>query len=68
AAVRRPAFTGCGAQRRLTDTVCCVSSRVREPVISGRKDRFAYSLIVIHFRKILNPIKIGLWKNSYPVI
>ena len=27
--------------------------------ISGRKDRFAYSLILIHFRKILNPIKIG---------
>ncbi|MGC6653295.1 hypothetical protein ACP0G4_26605, partial [Escherichia coli] len=42
--------------------------RVPEPVISGRKDRFAYSLILIHFRKILNPIKIGSWKNSHPVI
>lgn len=47
---------------------CCVSPRVREPFISGRKDHFAYSLIVIHFRKLLNPIKIGSWKNSYPVI
>ncbi|HGF4735375.1 TPA: hypothetical protein ACM6Y6_004157, partial [Escherichia coli] len=47
---------------------CCVSPRIREPFISGRKDHFAYSLIVIHFRKIMNPIKIGSWKNSYPVI
>ncbi len=31
-------------------------------------DRFAYSLIVIHFQKILNTIKIGSWKNSHPVI
>lgn len=47
---------------------CCVCPRVPELVISGRKDHFAYSLIVINFRKFLNPIKIGSWKNSYPVI
>ncbi|ELO31386.1 hypothetical protein SEEE1392_17070, partial [Salmonella enterica subsp. enterica serovar Enteritidis str. 648901 39-2] len=34
----------------------------------GRKDRFAYSLTVVHFRKVVNRQKIGSPENSRPVI
>ena len=30
---------------------CCVPPLPRNPVLRGRKDRFAYSLTVVHFRK-----------------
>lgn len=38
-----------------------------QPLHTG-KHRFAYSACMIHFRKILNPIKIGSWKNHCSII
>ncbi|EAP6519913.1 hypothetical protein EJL38_23505, partial [Salmonella enterica] len=38
------------------------------PGAQGRKDRFAYSLTVVHFRKVVNRQKIGSPENSRPVI
>ncbi|MFU0855044.1 hypothetical protein ACM26X_23465 [Kluyvera cryocrescens] len=34
------------------DARCCVPPLPRNPVLRGRKDRFAYSLTVVHFRKL----------------
>nr|AFK90426.1 hypothetical protein [Salmonella enterica subsp. salamae] len=39
-----------------------------DPARRGRKDRFAYSLTVVHFRKVANKKKIGSSENSRPVI
>lgn len=33
---------------------CCVYPLPRNPVRRGRKDRFAYSLTMVHFRKVMN--------------
>ena len=34
------------------DARCCVPPLPRDPARRGRKDRFAYSLTVVHFRKL----------------
>lgn len=36
------------------DARCCVPPLPRNPVLRGRKDRFAYSLTMVHFRKVMN--------------
>nr|WP_254888697.1 hypothetical protein [Salmonella enterica] len=49
-------------------TRCCVMNLPCDPARRGRKDRFAYSLTVVHFRKVVNRQKIGSPENSRPVI
>ncbi|ECG5936122.1 hypothetical protein E1669_22475 [Salmonella enterica subsp. enterica serovar Matopeni] len=39
-----------------------------DPARRGRKDRFAYSLTVVHFRKLANNQKVGSPENSRPLI
>lgn len=46
----------------------CVMNLPCDPARRGRKDRFAYSLTVVHFRKLVNRQKIGSPENSRPVI
>lgn len=50
------------------DTRYCVIHLPCDPVLRGRKDRFVYSLTVVHFRKVVNKQKIGSQKNKHPVI
>lgn len=50
------------------DTRYCVMHLPCDPVLRGRKDRFVYSLTVVHFRKVVNKQKIGSQKNKHPVI
>ncbi|HAG9084194.1 TPA: hypothetical protein F6T51_25605 [Escherichia coli] len=40
----------------------------RDPARSSGKQRFAYSLTVVHFRKVLNTPEIGSPENCHPVI
>lgn len=49
-------------------TRCCVMTLPCDPARRGRKDRFAYSLTVVHFRKVVNRQKIGSPENSCQVI
>ncbi|MEE2283910.1 hypothetical protein PRA30_25455, partial [Klebsiella pneumoniae] len=37
------------------------------PLTTGKR-RFAYSLTVVHFRKLRNNIKVGSGRNGHPVI
>lgn len=46
----------------------CVMNLPCDPARRGRKDRFAYSLTVVHFRKVANRQKIGSHENSHQVI
>ncbi|EKR7356836.1 hypothetical protein P9A26_003740 [Salmonella enterica] len=39
--------------------MCCVLSSFPYPPRRAGKDRFAYSLTVVHFRKVVNTQKIG---------
>ena len=50
------------------DARCCVPPLPRNPVLRGRKDRFAYSLTVVHFRKLWNNIKVGSGQSGRQVI
>ncbi|EPL2513495.1 hypothetical protein RFC80_004775 [Klebsiella pneumoniae] len=50
------------------DARCCVPALPRYPVLRGRKDRFAYSVCVVHFRKVVIRKKIGSAGNNHPVI
>ncbi|EAQ9807948.1 hypothetical protein EAN25_25085 [Salmonella enterica] len=56
------------AQSAANDTRYCVMHLPCDPVLRGRKDRFAYSLAVLHFRKRLNNAKPGSHRNSEKVI
>lgn len=47
---------------------CCVSRPDRDPPRGGRYCRFAYSVCVVHFRKVVNRQKIGSPRNGHPVI
>ncbi|ECI9532509.1 hypothetical protein FLD08_25235 [Salmonella enterica] len=49
-------------------SICCAFPLARDPARRAGKDRFAYSLTVVHFRKVSNTKKIGSSENSYPVI
>lgn len=46
----------------------CVFMPFRDPACGGGKERFAYFLTVVHFRKVVHRQKIGLPENSRPVI
>jgi len=50
------------------DAICCVSHPDRDLLPGGQYCRFAYSLTVVHFRKIVNSQKIGSPDNHHPVI
>jgi len=50
------------------DTASCVTSLPRDPAIRGEKGRFAYSLTVVHFRKLRNSGKIGSGRKGGTVI
>lgn len=50
------------------DPICCISHPDRDLLPSGRYCRFAYSLTVVHFRKVVLSKKIGSARNGHPVI
>lgn len=65
---RDPVTQDVAAQSAAVATRCCVMTLPCDPARRGRKDRFAYSLTVVHFRKVVNRQKIGSPENSRPVI
>lgn len=65
---RDPVTQDVAAQSAAVATRCCVMNLPCDPARRGRKDRFAYSLTVVHFRKVVNRQKIGSPENSRPVI
>ncbi|MDU6133077.1 MAG: hypothetical protein E6639_25740 [Klebsiella pneumoniae] len=65
---RAPVTQDVAAQSTAVATRCCVMNLPCDPARRGRKDRFAYSLTVVHFRKVVNRQKIGSPENSRPVI
>ncbi|ECJ3538751.1 hypothetical protein FQA38_22965 [Salmonella enterica] len=56
------------AQSAANDTRYCVMHLPRDPARRDRKQRFAYSLSVLHFRKRLNNAKPGSGRNREKVI
>ncbi|EPY4034933.1 hypothetical protein ACXDG9_005069 [Klebsiella pneumoniae] len=50
------------------DAICCVPPLPRDRLLTTGKRRFAYSLTVVHFRKVVIRKKIGSARNSHPVI
>ncbi|PLI29011.1 hypothetical protein B6J44_11125 [Klebsiella pneumoniae] len=50
------------------DAICCVPPLPRDRPLTTLKGRFAYSLTVVHFRKVVIRIKIGSAGNGHPVI
>lgn len=48
--------------------ICCVYPHPRDPMRRGKYCRFAYSLTVVHFRKVVIRQKIGSSRNGLPVI
>ncbi|EDS2240942.1 hypothetical protein GTL34_004727 [Salmonella enterica] len=56
------------AQSAANDTRYCVMHLPCDPVLRGRKDRFAYSLSVLHFRKLRNKRKVGSGRKDGTVI
>lgn len=63
-----PGNTACCVVNASLATGYCVRTLPCDPARRGRKDRFAYSLTVVHFRKVVNRQKIGSHENSHPVI
>ncbi|PCR11280.1 hypothetical protein CQA67_30555, partial [Klebsiella pneumoniae] len=51
-----------------SDARCCVPPLPRDEPLPPLKGRFAYSLTVVHFRKLLNTQKIRSHRNGHPVI
>ncbi|ATX99289.1 hypothetical protein AM349_24695 (plasmid) [Citrobacter freundii] len=64
----RPGNTTYATLSAELSSICCVNSSLSDQVLRGGKDRFAYSLTVVHFRKVVNRQKIGSPENSHPVI
>ncbi|EDE6508663.1 hypothetical protein BXJ38_22070 [Salmonella enterica subsp. enterica serovar Enteritidis] len=56
------------AQSAANDTRYCVMHLLCDPVLRGRKDRFAYSLAVLHFRKVVIWKKVGSGRKDGAVI
>lgn len=56
---RDPVTQDVAALSAAVATRCCVMNLPCDPARRGRKDRFAYSLTVVHFRKVMNRQKIG---------
>lgn len=50
------------------DAICCVPLLPRDRLLTTGKCRFAYSLTVVHFRKVVIRRKIGSAGNGHPVI
>lgn len=50
------------------DAICCVPPLPRDRLLTTGNKRFAYSLTVVHFRKIWNTPEIGSPENRHPVI
>lgn len=50
------------------DPICCVPPLPRDRPLTTLKGRFAYSLTVVHFRKVVICQKIGSHRNGHPVI
>ncbi|HBX5406235.1 TPA: hypothetical protein MH439_26570 [Klebsiella pneumoniae] len=50
------------------DAICCVPALPRYPARGSGFWRFAYSLTVVHFRKLRNIEKIGSDRSGRPVI
>ncbi|WP_127353127.1 hypothetical protein [Enterobacter kobei] len=50
------------------DAICCVTSLPRDPPRGSGFWHFAYSLTVVHFRKVVIRQKIGSAGNGHPVI
>lgn len=50
------------------DAICCVPPLPRDRPNPPIKGRFAYSLTVVHFRKVVICQKIGSHRNDLPVI
>ncbi|EPK0120409.1 TPA: hypothetical protein ACWW9G_005183 [Klebsiella pneumoniae] len=50
------------------DAICCVPPLPRDRPLTTGKRRFAYSLTVVHFRKVVIRKKIGSAGNGHPVI
>ena len=50
------------------DARCCVPPLPRDRPLTTGKRRFAYSLTVVHFRKVVIRRKIGSAGNGHPVI
>lgn len=48
--------------------ICCVNPLPRDRPLTTGKGRFAYSLTVVHFRKVVIRRKIGSAGNGHPVI
>lgn len=63
-----PVTQDVAAQSAAVATRCCVMTLPCDPARRGGKDRFAYSLTVVHFRKVVNRQKIGSPENSRHVI
>lgn len=50
------------------DAICCVPPLPRDLPLTTGKRRFAYSLTVVHFRKLRKARKVGSGRNGRPVI
>lgn len=50
------------------DAICCVPPLPRDRPLTTVKRRFAYSLTVVHFRKLRYTGKVGSGRNGRPVI
>lgn len=50
------------------NAICCVPPLPRDRPLTTGKRRFAYSLTVVHFRKVVICRKIGSSGNGHPVI
>lgn len=50
------------------DARCCVPPLPRDRPLTTGKGRFAYSLTVVHFRKLRKARKVGSERNGRPVI
>uniref|UniRef100_UPI003990E4ED hypothetical protein n=1 Tax=Raoultella ornithinolytica TaxID=54291 RepID=UPI003990E4ED len=51
-----------------SDAICCVSPLPCDRPLTTLKGRFAYSLAVVHFRKLWNNIKVGSGQSGRQVI
>lgn len=68
-----PPCSGPGTQHTASPSaaygpICCVFSLRRDPARTTGKGHFVYSACVVHFRKLLNNVKVGSPENRHPVI
>ncbi|WP_410316205.1 hypothetical protein [Klebsiella pneumoniae] len=52
----------------VSDHICCAPPLPRDRPLTTGKRRFAYSLTVVHFRKLHKVRKVGSNRNGRPVI